>query len=381
MTGGPKTKLWDFDPHTIAKHKILKRYIEAWAPILTQGGYNGRVVYIDGFAGPGEDNAGKWQGSPIIGIESIVHHKLLNKFKAEIVMFFIEERKDRADHLESLLKSRYPSLPKILQYKVINGEFNDTLAQILDSLDKEGKRLAPTFCFVDPFGWEDLDINLLARFMTQEKAELFITFMAGFIQRFIADDLHLSSLRKLFSEDQMKEAQEKRSEEKGEFLLSAFLTNLLSKINLITNGKQIYHISFETRNSSNNLEYYLIYLTSHERGMEAMKEAMYSVSHTGEFKFSDFDFDPKQASLVDYGIRTNWEANAADDLYNLVKSLSLMNLEMEIERVKLLVTLHTKYVFRKEILKNLEDSGRIVVIGQRSRPRTYPDDKVLIKFV
>ncbi len=49
--------IWEMDPHTEAKHEILKKYLQAWLPII--GRYNGRVVYLDGFAGPGEYMGGK----------------------------------------------------------------------------------------------------------------------------------------------------------------------------------------------------------------------------------------------------------------------------------------------------------------------------------
>ena len=245
--------LWEFDAHTLAKHKILKRYIEAWTPILIQSS-NGRIVYIDGFAGPGEDAKKQHPGSPIIALDSILNHQLVSRFKSEIVLWFIEEREDRADNLKHLIESRYPNLPKIITYEVEKREFNFALTDLLDRLEKEGKRLAPTFCFVDPFGWDDLNLNLLARFMKQDKAELFITFMAGFIQRFLSDKLHLPSLSKLFTEEQLNEADSKKPEEKGEYLLNAFLANLLNIIKTTTNGKEIYHVSFETRNNSNNLK-------------------------------------------------------------------------------------------------------------------------------
>ena len=29
--------VWEISPHTAAKHSILKKYIQAWAPILGQG--------------------------------------------------------------------------------------------------------------------------------------------------------------------------------------------------------------------------------------------------------------------------------------------------------------------------------------------------------
>jgi len=47
----PKETLWELDPHTKAKHEILGRYLAAWFPIL--GTYHSRIVYVDGFSGPG----------------------------------------------------------------------------------------------------------------------------------------------------------------------------------------------------------------------------------------------------------------------------------------------------------------------------------------
>ncbi len=48
----PQQVTWDLEDHTRAKHEILRRYLNAWFPILAQGGFP-RMVLIDGFAGPG----------------------------------------------------------------------------------------------------------------------------------------------------------------------------------------------------------------------------------------------------------------------------------------------------------------------------------------
>ena len=40
------------DPHTQGKHLVLQYYMQAWLPIMTT--WNGRVLFIDAFAGPGE---------------------------------------------------------------------------------------------------------------------------------------------------------------------------------------------------------------------------------------------------------------------------------------------------------------------------------------
>jgi hypothetical protein len=40
----------DAEPHTIAKHVILRKYLAGWMPTLSS--WNKRLIFIDGFAGP-----------------------------------------------------------------------------------------------------------------------------------------------------------------------------------------------------------------------------------------------------------------------------------------------------------------------------------------
>ena len=368
--------LWKFDEHTKAKHKILKKYIEAWVPILTQHGNIGRVVYIDGFAGPGE-SIDHELGSPLIALDSIINHKSFNKFKSEIILLFIEKDPKRKEHLEELLRQKFSNLPEKVKYKVIEGEFNDQLSEILNSLDEKQSKLAPTFCFVDPFGWSDLNLDVLARFMKQDKAELLITFMAGFIKRFIESPSHYESLKHLFTDGQINELKNPSTNTKGEKAFQFFLENLKNKIN-----KEVYSISFETRNKTNNLEYYLIYLTSNVLGMKVMKDAMYNVSKNGEFKFSDFDFNPSQKTLVDYGLESKqWIKEAINELCIYISNNGLINKEIPVKDVENYIILYTHYAFRKEILKNLEYTSKIDIIGERKRKSTYPDNAgIKIKF-
>lgn len=45
-----KEVLWDLEEHSFGKHLVLQKYINAWFPILSK--FNGRLLFIDGFAGP-----------------------------------------------------------------------------------------------------------------------------------------------------------------------------------------------------------------------------------------------------------------------------------------------------------------------------------------
>lgn len=171
---------WSIDPHTKAKHQILEEYLKAWFPILSSS--HGRVVYLDGFAGPGI-YTGNEDGSPIIALRTALDHKMAERFR-EIVFWFIEKDKNRAEMLLRVIQERFPKLPSNLKYEVESAEFAPTLESALSNLEKEGARLAPTFAFIDPFGFSGLPMTTVRHLLAYERCEVLITFMVGFVTRF-----------------------------------------------------------------------------------------------------------------------------------------------------------------------------------------------------
>lgn len=81
---GISSPVWPLEPHTRAKHEILRRYLAAWFPILSK--WSGRIIYLDGFAGPGVYSDGE-DGSPVIALQTAVDHVMRPRFK-EIVFLF-----------------------------------------------------------------------------------------------------------------------------------------------------------------------------------------------------------------------------------------------------------------------------------------------------
>jgi three-Cys-motif partner protein len=46
--------IWDAPPHTIAKKEMLQAYLVAWFQIFGRTRSRQELLYVDGFAGPGE---------------------------------------------------------------------------------------------------------------------------------------------------------------------------------------------------------------------------------------------------------------------------------------------------------------------------------------
>ncbi|MEJ7765973.1 MAG: three-Cys-motif partner protein TcmP [Acidimicrobiales bacterium] len=97
----PTTLLWDRDPHTRAKHDMLSKYLDAWFPIIASSWRSTGATYAEGFAGPGE-YANGGLGSPILALQAASRE--VSKHATELRMIFVEERRDRLEHLKALVE-------------------------------------------------------------------------------------------------------------------------------------------------------------------------------------------------------------------------------------------------------------------------------------
>lgn len=179
----PKNTVWDLDPHTRAKHVILRKYLDAWLPIISR--YKGRVLFFDGFAGPGIYSNGE-DGSPVIALKALIEHAHKGLIKAEVNFLFIEADKERAERLQQVVGSLLPMLPANANVLVRHDEYAQTVSQVLDELEHSSQRLAPSLVFVDPFGVSGVPMKLIRRVMAMPSCEVLINFMVSYMNRFIA---------------------------------------------------------------------------------------------------------------------------------------------------------------------------------------------------
>jgi three-Cys-motif partner protein len=356
---GYASTLWPIKPHTQAKHEILRRYLGAWFPILSKT--SGRIIYLDGFAGPGIYEGGEY-GSPVIALQTAVDHMLRSYFK-EIFFFFIERDQKRARVLAKVLKERFPDLPKNMKYRVEGAEFAPTFEQVLDELEKHGADLAPTFAFLDPFGFSGLPMELIGRMLKCNKCEVLITFMAGSVRRFL-DELREPALKELFATEEWKKARNiSDSDEKLRFLVSLYESQL-KKL-----GGAKYIRSFGMIGEHNQIIYYLVFATKHLKGLEVMKEAMWKADRTGLYRFSDVT-GFKQAFLMDFKDEPAWVESAANAVYQKFKGQTVSE-----DEIHQFVVVDTHFLYRKSILQYLERSSppKIINVSNRRKSFSYPE--------
>ena len=342
----PQNVTWPLKPHTYGKHLILKYYLGGWLPILSR--YNPRIVFIDGFAGPGEYE-GREPGSPLIALKCIREFKQDPRFRhskgVEIVCVFIEKEEDRANHLERLLERE--KLRGDPDWFVSQGAFDEEMTRTLDYFEKEGTQLAPAFVMVDPFGVKGFSMQLIERILRNEKSECMISFMYKNINRYRTTPQYERLYDQIFGTTDWQRCREMPLPRVRKQFLHDLFRDQLKK-----HGAR-FVVPFELWEGNSHV--YTVFFTSGSLdGCNLMKYSMWRAAPMGNFAFSG------RAGRLSLLLRPNT---------NLLKSQlkkKFGNEETPIEIIEEFVmgdeTDFHKSHLRRDTLRPLEREGRITVI-------------------
>ena len=244
-------------------------------------------------------------------------------------------------------------MPKNIKYFVVgNVEFASTFQKVLDTLEQQGSKIAPTFAFLDPFGYSDIPMSLIDRLLKYDKCEVFITYMAAFIRRFLEGGKD-SALNECFGTAKWK--------------VCIDITDPTAKLNCIVsiyeeqlrNAGAKYVRSFGMIGKHNQIVYYLIYATKSIKGLEVMKGAMLKVDKSGSYKFSDITGN-KQTSLGDFANELSWIPIAADSIFKKFSGQTV-----SIEQVYEYVIADTPFPKRAAPLTALEKASPPKILVKR----------------
>ena len=358
----PLETIWPIEPHTAKKHEILRRYFQAWLPILAQ--YSPRLLYIDAFAGPGEYSGGE-DGSPVVILKAARDHVI--PFKSELVCLFIESEDDRHKHLEKVLEGIKPTLPANVKFRPLLGRFNDQLTEIFANVEEQKKLRVPTLAFVDPFGFSQTPFSAIARLMKYSKTEVLVNFMYEEINRFLSFPGFAALFDAQFGTPDWREAVK----------LTDPLERLIAIHDLYLRQLKTvakYVRAFLMVNKSNTPDYFLFFATNSIEGLEAMKRSMWKVDPSGEFQFSDFTDASKQIPLFNPEPDYQW-------LRDII-TYEFRRTEVAVEVLTEWVVAETSFLsthIKKQVLTPMEKEGAVSVVKPKPgrRPCTYPDGTIL----
>ncbi len=362
----PSPTIWPLEAHTRGKHLVLREYMKAWLPIMTR--WNGRVLFIDAFAGPGEYLGGE-HGSPMIAMRALTEHSARDRITADILYLFIEERVDRAEHLQQLLETAFPEGPPLCRYRVIPGTFDETLNEVLDRLDEQRVSLAPAFVMIDPFGVSDTPMATIARILANPKSEVYVSVMYDAINRFLEHPHFAPHLTKLFGCEDWQKA----FEITGTIERQIFLFDLYKQQLKVSGAKQVLHFELY---EGQRLVYAIFFGTGDTKGCDKMKQAIWKVAPFGDYRFwggrsGQLAFGDE---FVDYSVFMK-------DLYSEFADRDWVRIEEVIRFAESDRTDFHSGHLKVKTLRPMEEMGLLSVReGTRKRPSTFPDGTVL-RFV
>ena len=295
--------IWPAEPHTLAKHGILRTYLKAWAAILSRSRRNTAddLLFVDGFAGPGEYTGGEL-GSPLVAIDAIARHE--GSFAKPVRMQFIESDHKRWAHLKQKLDgipSQVGSSDKVNIAPPILGDCNQEIRKLIEQRLIVRRSVGPALFFLDQFGYSQVPIELLKLIMNHDKCEVFSYMNFLRLNQFLSDPNKWSGITAAYGDDSWKAALALSGTERETRLRKTYITAIKHKA-----GAE-YVWAFAMFNKDRQLIHWLIFATNSLKGLEEMKRAMWKADGKGTYRFSDRDVPEQQVFLT--GFDDDWLAD------------------------------------------------------------------------
>ncbi|WP_189529099.1 three-Cys-motif partner protein TcmP [Streptomyces sindenensis] len=357
----PKTVLWERDPHTAAKHNLLKRYLEPWAPILLSR--NDTITYAEGFSGPGLYSQGE-PGSPVIALEAFA--KALQHRPGRIRMVLVEGDKRRESELKKQLgKARGHHSDDVVRRLHLNTHCGECHPTLLEQLRLQGSLGKPLFVLLDSYGGPDIPFSLLKELGKHRSTEVLVTFQPQFLTRFAErNEGHRKSGDAAFGGTAWHDVFKQPSKQKFTFLRDQYRETL-------RRAGFTHTLSFEMVDEDGHV-LYLIFGTRHERGLEKMKEAMWSVDRDHGVRYRDpKDVEQQQLAL-------ELEPNTGPLRRILLEHIAAAPKGLTVAKLKTFALLETVYK-PSQVTKLITDMRDAKVVT--TTPRRVTADTVVVPHV
>ena len=291
MAGSEDTnpKYWlEYSNLQYVKHKLIGCYLGGWFAKL--GSWAGRVVYFDTHAGRGSYATGEL-GSPLVALDTLLKHSSLTQLlqKSEFRFSFVERDPNNLEALKKELGSR--QIPSKIVIQTQAGDAFQTIQQIVDHLKVTGKRIAPAFAFVDPYGFK-VPAAILRELMNAGRVELFINVIWRELDMAISQGREKpgmgATLDLVFGGPEWRERVVSSSfDERAEQAVRLLAEKIGAK----------WHTHIRMLGDNGATRYLLLHLTNHDDGRDLMKDCMWKVAPDGGY-YARKSSDPGQQFLI-----------------------------------------------------------------------------------
>ena len=323
------------------------------------------IRFIDGFSGPGEYTDGE-AGSPVIAAAAAIKHT--QSFPIPVRATFIDNRKDRVEHLRGVLGTRLPSGPhpgNIVTDEPICGDCAEVLGGLMSQAGSGRNDFGPALAFLDQFGYGQVPMDLIGQLLRYQSSEVFTYLNFDHLNRFLSDASKWPSIDLAWGGEEWRPAMEMEGRDRENHLRDTYKAALSDRASAP-------HICYFTmHDEDDNLLYWLFFCSGSIHGLYEMKRSMWNVDASGSFHFSDRHAG--QPSLLTF-FGQEWLAAAL--------SQELAGRTLTVGEVKKFVLRETPCYIYKEALRLLEKQGGAEPVNppDERRKGTFASENMKIRF-
>ena len=352
------------------KANIVQKYFAAWANIIlpsTQKFGEGKIAYIDLYAGPGRYKDGA-ASTPLLVLQKAIENP---KISGALVALFNDMDQNKTQTLQAEINA-LPGIQNLKYPPTVN----------CNPVDKDAEeyfaktQIIPSFTFLDPFGYKGLSLKLVNGVIKDWGCDCVFFFNYNRISLGISNPMVQDHMTALFGDTraaQLKARVEGARPALREQMILEELTQAIKDMG----GKFV--LPFRFRNDRGRLTHHLIFVSKSFKGYEVMKQIMASASSTADQGVASFDYSPADESMpllfeltrpLDEleGMLRNEYAGKVASMIDIYESHSIGR-----------SYLSKNY---KEVLKKMEEAGHVSVSdpeGKTRRKGSFPD-RLLVRF-
>ena len=315
--------LYDGREQTLAKHEVLRRYLQRFAFII--GSWSESITYVDCYSGPWDERSAEFADTSFgIAIEQLRAAKRRLGKSIRLRCFFIEKNESAYFKLREFV-SQFDDI----EIETRNEVFENCVDDILHFVRADSKTFP--FFLIDPKGWS-IPIEVIRPLLVHKPGEVLITFMLEFIRRFVdhPEPKIQQTFDMLYGENDIADKfRSLQSEERDDALLLEYLQRVKR-----AGGFEYASSSLILHPQKARKHFNLVYLTRHYRGLEVFKEAEKAAMQTmesaravaaqrrrqssGQLEF--FGAEEMHDHTYFDGLRSRYLSSNAERLMNILKS-------------------------------------------------------------
>lgn len=357
------------------KATIVAKYFWAWAKVIIatikSTKKDGKIAYIDLFAGPGRYKDGT-TSTPLLVLEKAIQDEDMRNM---LVTVFNDKDTNNSNSLLTAIKA-LPDIDKMKYTPVV--ESREVGTEIVKMF--ESKRLVPTLFFVDPWGYKGLSLQLVNSVLKDWGSDCIFFFNYNRISMGLTNSAVENHMNALFGKeraDALRGKLEGLSPADRELTVIEELCQALKEYG----GKFV--LPFRFKNSGGQrTSHHLIFVSKAFKGYEIMKAIMAAESSKIEQGVPSFEYSPadaRQPTLFEL-------ARPLDDLSGMLKT-EFSGQRLTMQTIYERHNVGRKYIKPnyKDVLKTMEQRGEIAASPKAAERKKYKGevtfaDNVIVTF-